>query len=100
MSGNSIWVGDEHGWDGRLVTNKKPQDAGYSEYRLSSEDENTTDQMADMIGLLANAITPTDASGQDASGGTVASLTEAVMGVSAGLARIANAIEGLKGNDP
>lgn len=41
MSGRSIWVMDEPGWDGRLVTDEKPPDPGYSEYRLSSEDENT-----------------------------------------------------------
>ena len=55
------------------------------------------DRIASMLGLLADAITPQDAlSGSDASGGTVTSLTEAVMGVSAGLVLIANAIAGLK----
>lgn len=57
----------------------------------------TTDRIASMLGLLADAITPQDAlSGSDASGGTVTSLTEAVMGVSAGLVLIADAIAGLK----
>jgi len=42
---------------------------------------------------IANAITPRDAAaGKDATGGTIASLTEAVMGVTAGMVRIADAI--------
>jgi hypothetical protein len=57
----------------------------------------TTDRMASMIGSLASAITPQDIlGGQDATGGTVLSLTEAVMGVSAGLVQIADAIASLK----
>lgn len=45
---------------------------------------------------IANAIDAGDASpGKDATGGHVASLTEAVMGVTAGLCRIASAIESL-----
>jgi len=56
----------------------------------------TTDRIGLAMELLANAITPLDASGYDASGGTVTSLTEAVMGVSAGLSQIAEAIAGLK----
>jgi hypothetical protein len=45
---------------------------------------------------LANAITPSGvAPAPDANGGFVASLTEAVMGCSAGLAAIANAIDRL-----
>ncbi len=42
---------------------------------------------------IAHAITPNAAPGHDETGGTVASLTEAVMGVTAGLCRIAVAIE-------
>jgi pyruvate/oxaloacetate carboxyltransferase len=45
---------------------------------------------------IANAITPLNAApGHDATGGTVDSLTEAVMGVTAGLQAIASAIESL-----
>jgi hypothetical protein len=42
---------------------------------------------------IANAITPSMAAGKDAAGGTIASLTEAVMGITAGLVRIADAIQ-------
>lgn len=45
---------------------------------------------------IAGAITPLTASpGHDATGGSVLSLTEAAMGVTAGLVRIADAIESL-----
>ena len=45
---------------------------------------------------VANAITPLDAiPNTDANGGTVASLTESVMGVTGGLVQIAGAIEAL-----
>lgn len=45
---------------------------------------------------LTDAITPISAlPGNDAAGGTVNSLTEAVMGVTAGLVRIADAISDL-----
>jgi hypothetical protein len=45
---------------------------------------------------IANAITPGHAAGStDASGGHVESLTEAVMGMTAGLGHIAEAIESL-----
>jgi len=44
-------------------------------------------------GRVANAITPRNAApGHDATGGTVTSLTEAVMGLSDGAVQIANAI--------
>lgn len=47
----------------------------------------------DGLVTLARSITPlTAATGRDATGGTVLSLTEAVMGVTAGLVRIADAI--------
>jgi hypothetical protein len=47
---------------------------------------------------VADSITPSDAApGHDATGGTVASLTEAVMGVTAGLYAIASAIGELAG---
>ena len=65
---------------------------------MSDTSEDSTERsMANMIALLANAITPLDAHhGYDASGGTVTSLMEAIMGVNAGLVRIADAIAGLK----
>jgi phage-related protein len=44
---------------------------------------------------IANAITPVAAAGQDATGGIVLSLTEAVMGVTCGLVKIADAIDRL-----
>ena len=51
---------------------------------------------SDAIQALANAITPLGVmAGQDATGGSVASLTEAVMGITAGLVQIADAINNL-----
>jgi hypothetical protein len=48
------------------------------------------------LALLANAITPANASpGHDEFGNHVASLTEAVMGITSGLHKIAEAIEHL-----
>ena len=44
---------------------------------------------------IAQAITPPAAPGKDAAGGTVTSLTEAVMGVTGGLVQIAEAIQEL-----
>lgn len=44
---------------------------------------------------IAKAITADAAPAQDATGGTVASLTEAVMGMTASLLRIAEAIDGV-----
>jgi hypothetical protein len=50
--------------------------------------------VANAVRSVANAITPMDAMpGHDANGGTVASLTEAVMGLTASMSRIADAIE-------
>jgi len=52
------------------------------------------DDLAYSAKQIAAAITPQDvAPGNDATGGTVASLTEAVMGVTGGLVQIANAIQ-------
>lgn len=49
--------------------------------------------VADGFTTLANSITPLSAmAGTDAAGGRVASLTEAIMGVTAGLVKIAEAI--------
>lgn len=48
--------------------------------------------LADALRKIANAITPTVAGNRDATGGHVESLTEAAMGISAGLVQIANAL--------
>ena len=54
------------------------------------------DRLASKTGLIAKAICPQDAmAGHDETGGRVESLTEAVMGMTAGLCRIAEAIAGL-----
>ena len=52
--------------------------------------------MEESLIRLAQAITPIDTlAGTDAAGGEVGSLTEAVMGVTAGLVMIAHAIDAL-----
>jgi len=52
------------------------------------------ERIGDAVALLANAITPTSAvPGEDATGGHVGSLTEAVMGMTAALVRIADEIQ-------
>lgn len=62
--------------------------------KLSTEEAITRLQWS--IGKLANAVTPTGAMpGEDAAGGKVGSLTEATMGITGGLMRIAEAIEEL-----
>lgn len=54
------------------------------------------DRLARATFAVAKAITPRDAAaGRDASGGSVESLTEAVMGITGGLHRIADAIDNL-----
>lgn len=53
-------------------------------------------RLAFRTGQVAEAICPRGAaSGKDAEGGHVGSLTEAVMGMTAGLCKIAEAIDGL-----
>ena len=52
-------------------------------------------RLASAVFRVGSAITAPAAPGHDAEGGTVASLTEAVMGVTAGLVRIANSISEL-----
>jgi len=49
--------------------------------------------VTDSINNLAHAITPCAAPNSDATGGVVSSLTEAAMGITAGLVQIANALE-------
>ena len=51
------------------------------------------DSHADATRGLRNAITPIAAPGQDAAGCTVDSLTEAAMGITAGLVKLAAAVE-------
>jgi tetrahydromethanopterin S-methyltransferase subunit B len=54
------------------------------------------DSLAEAIQAIARAVTPTDAMpGRDASGGVVTSLTEAAMGISAGLNRVAESLESI-----
>jgi hypothetical protein len=52
-------------------------------------------QLAGSTQSIANTITPVAAPGTDETGGTVCSLTEAVMGNTAGLVQIAHAISDL-----
>ena len=65
-------------------------------------EERDTNLVEAIIGLayntrkIATAITPRDAlPGYDATGGTITSLTEAVMGMTGGLVQIADAIQSL-----
>jgi hypothetical protein len=53
----------------------------------------TEEKLANSISKLSEAITPSGTfPGTDACGGTVASLTEAIMGITAGLNEIAKSI--------
>ena len=53
------------------------------------------EQLADSAKRIGVSITPIAAAGKDDNGGHVESLTEAVMGMTGGLIRIASAIESL-----
>ena len=67
-----------------------------SESRSAANVVDMLDRLSSQVGSVARAITPSDAMpGKDASGGHVESLTEAVMGLSAGASQIARAIESL-----
>lgn len=55
----------------------------------------TETEIVKAINHLKTAITPDAVGGNDATGGWVTSHTEAVMGVTAALCRIADAIQGL-----
>lgn len=57
--------------------------------------EDVVQEVAEAAIEIARAITPCAAPSHDETGGYVMSLTEAVMGVTAGLCRIADAIEAL-----
>lgn len=75
------------------------RDAMSQAFRENDDDgaDNMFDAIANLASAaksIANAMTPLGlAPGDDASGGAVGSLTEAVMGVTAGLVRIADSIE-------
>lgn len=57
---------------------------------------NNMDELAGAAGRIASAIFPSGVGmAQDTSGGTVGSLTEAVMGITAGLFEVASAIREL-----
>lgn len=58
--------------------------------------EEQSEQLAHAILAIANAITPRAAcASEDATGGVIESVTEALMGHTAGLVRIAEAIDNL-----
>lgn len=58
--------------------------------------ENIGEAMREGLRLVANAITPVGSlAGEDATGGRVASLTEAVMGMTKAMVQIADAIDHL-----
>lgn len=59
------------------------------------DDDEEAKELIYAVKRIAEAITPIAVPGTDASGGTVDSLTEAVMGMTSGLVRIADAIEGI-----
>lgn len=56
------------------------------------KEESLAEILNQQLSRIAKAITADAAPNQDAAGGTITSLTEAVMGVTAGLCRIAEAI--------
>lgn len=61
---------------------------------MSKELCDVIEGLADNAGKIADAIAPSNAAhGIDATGGTISSLTEAVMGVTAAMMEIARAIE-------
>lgn len=63
---------------------------------MSKTEIEAIDNLAHQVRNAARAICPLDAvHGEDATGGAVGSLAEAVMGVTAGLCRIADAINRL-----
>ena len=58
-------------------------------------DKQINQELLESIKRLGEAITPNVVGSSDRSGGHVESLTEAVMGITAGLFRIAESIDGL-----
>lgn len=80
----------------------KTGDAVWQAFTSSGPDTtnicDAVDELARCTSLVANAITPIGSNacpGHDETGGAVGSLTEAFMGVTAGLCKIANAITDL-----
>lgn len=64
--------------------------------KITKAPEVKYDPQVEAIKLIANAITALDAhGGNDAFGGHVTSLTEAVMGLTKGMSRIAEAMQSL-----
>ena len=61
--------------------------------RYLSGDPGCAGIIVNALKTVAAAVTPPGAPGRDAADGHVGSLTEAVMGVTAGLCRIADALE-------
>jgi hypothetical protein len=57
--------------------------------------EEQPDGLAEAVRALARAVTPVETGAEDAAGTYVESLTEAMMGVTGGLVRIAEAINDL-----
>ena len=68
------------------------RDANFEPIHLVAVMEN----VASGLYCVGHAISSDAAPGTDAAGGHIACLTEAVMGITAGLYRVAEAIEGLK----
>lgn len=63
---------------------------------MKSEQEHLSDAIHEGMRKIANSITPLGVGGgRDAAGGNVESLTEACMGITSGLCRIAEAINNL-----
>lgn len=63
---------------------------------MKSEQENLSEAIHEGMRKIANSITPLGVGGgRDAAGGNVESLTEACMGITSGLCRIADAINNL-----
>lgn len=63
---------------------------------MKSEQQHLSDAIHEGMRKIANSITPIGVgSGRDAAGGNVESLTEACMGITSGLCRIAEAINNL-----
>jgi len=63
---------------------------------MSQEELEKLDDVTGAIRAIAAAVYPPGAlPGHDATGGTIASLTEAVMGINAGLIQVANSLESI-----
>jgi hypothetical protein len=58
-----------------------------------NEEQSLVDAVQDGLKRIADAITPVAVPGRDETGGTITSLTEAVMGITAGLCKVAPALQ-------